>query len=202
MKKLIYSILTLILGLVLSSGSCTHDAYDPNIHGVVINSVTWAKCNVDAPGTFATDQHKAGMFYQWNRKKGWPATGAAVTGWISTPATGTTWSSSNDPCPSGWRVPSKVELESLLAKFDRFTTFSGVNGAFFKDGAKEIFLPVVGQRDAANGSLYVDGIYTEYWSSTPDASNNGYTLVFNYGIDKYIGTSGEAFGFPVRCIKK
>jgi len=43
---------------------------------------------VAAPGSFATNPEDPGMFYQWNRKTGWPATGS-VTGWNNTTPVGT-----------------------------------------------------------------------------------------------------------------
>ena len=72
MKKILYSALTLILGLVLSSSGCNPDAIDPNVTdvGVSIIGVTWATRNVDAPGKFAATPEDPGMFYQWNRKVG------------------------------------------------------------------------------------------------------------------------------------
>ena len=81
--------------------------------GVVINGVTWATRNVDKPNTFAAKPESTGCFYQWNRPTAWAATGD-VTGWNNTYPEGTTWATANDPCPAGWRVPTRAEIESLL----------------------------------------------------------------------------------------
>ena len=93
---------------------------------VLINGVRWATRNVDAPGTFAASPESAGMFYQWNRRKAWAATGEKVPGWPPnwdgwegwswnhTNPGATTWEVSNDPSPAGYRVPTYAEILSLI----------------------------------------------------------------------------------------
>ncbi|MCL2327304.1 MAG: fibrobacter succinogenes major paralogous domain-containing protein [Bacteroidetes bacterium] len=151
---------------------------------VEINGVQWATCNVDAPGTFATKPEAPGMLYQWNRKKGWAATDN-VTGWDATipGANGNSWEKANDPCPSGWRVPTREEIETLLDEdkmSNEWTTVNGVDGRRFTDKAtgNSIFLPAVGSRRGKSGTFsatcscgsVLDYIYTcscgFYWSST------------------------------------
>jgi len=142
--------------------------YDP---GVVINGVKWATRNVDAPGTFAATPESPGMHYQWNCKKAWPVTGA-VTDWPTTPTleldTAMTWKKSNDPSPSGWRVPTWPELTKLCdGKVSRaWVTQNGVDGMKFTDkttGAS-LFLPAVGFRTF--GSMPFPGdIEGNYWGS-------------------------------------
>ena len=146
--------------------------YKPSISipegGVLINGVIWASCNVDAPGAFAATPESPGMFYQWNRKTAWSATGT-ITGWDSTTPSGTTWEKSNDPSPSGWRVPTTEEQRSLLDT-DRVTRewIEDKKGMKFTDNTTgaSIFLPAVGLRSLYDGSLYDAGLYGSYWSST------------------------------------
>jgi len=138
--------------------------------GVVINSIRWATRNVDKSGTFAAKPEDLGMFYQWNRKKGWPATGD-VTGWDDSYFTGTTWEKANDPSPSGWRVPTLAEIQSLLNTdkvINVWTTQSGVIGIKFTDKvtSNSIFLPAAGARFFTDGTLYNAGLCGYYWSST------------------------------------
>ncbi len=45
---------------------------------VLINGVLWATRNVDAPGTFAASPESTGMFYQWNSRIAWSASGEKV----------------------------------------------------------------------------------------------------------------------------
>jgi uncharacterized protein (TIGR02145 family) len=137
---------------------------------VEINGVRWATCNVDDPGTFAANPESPGMFYQWNRKKAWSATGC-VTGWDTRIPAGDSWEKENDPSPDGYRVPTLAEIETLLDTdkvSNKWTTQKGVNGRKFTDKTtgNSIFLPAVGNRSGSDGELYNDGVYGFYWSST------------------------------------
>ena len=171
--------------------------------GVVINGVKWATRNVDASGTFAATPESAGMFYQWNRPKGLPATGT-VTGWDSSYPTGTTWEKSNDPCPSGWRVPTIEEQRSLLDTdkvTSERTTQNGVTGRLFtdKNSGNSIFLPGAGYRFYSYGTLSGAGAYGYCWSSTQLDSSYACYLSFGSG-GANVGSLSRSFGFSVRCV--
>ncbi len=101
----------------------------PSEPGVLINGVRWAECNVAGFGVFAAKPEDPGMFYQWNRKTAWPATGT-VSGWDSSNPAGNEWSAINDPSPSGWRLPTKEE-QATLFNADKvsvlWTTLNGVD---------------------------------------------------------------------------
>jgi len=153
--------------------------------GVMINGVKWATRNVDAVGTFAAKPEDAGMFYQWNRKKAWPATGT-VSGWDSSVPTGTAWEKSNDPSPAGWRVPTFDEIKKLFDTekvSNEWTIQNGVNGRKFTDKTtnKSIFLPAAGYRNNSAGTLYGVGSFGFYWSSTAYDTLNAYYLNFGSG---------------------
>jgi len=171
--------------------------------GVVINGVRWATRNVDAPGIFAQNPESLGMFYQWNRRTGWAATGN-VSGWNSSTPAGTTWTSANDPCPQGWRVPTETELRTLInANFvtSQWATVNGVNGHRFTDRntGNNIFLPAVGSRYSGHGTLYHAGSIGCYWSSTQFNSSNAYYLYF-YSGNARVNYNNRAYGFSVRCV--
>jgi hypothetical protein len=100
---------------------------DDDDDGVLINGVKWATRNVDAPGTFAASSESAGMFYQWNRKVGWSSSDPMInsdrgTIWDSSTPSGTEWEKANDPCPSGWRIPTSSELSILVNSGSSWTT--------------------------------------------------------------------------------
>ena len=169
----------------------------------VINGVKWATRNIDAFGTFAAAPESIGMFYQWNRPKAWAATGN-ITGWYNTTPIGTTWESSNNPCPAGWRVPTLAELQSLLDTdkvTSEWTTENGINGRRFTDKTtnKSIFLPAAGFRGSYGGALYDAGSGGYYWSSTESNSDGAYRLTFNSG-SAGLSYSNKAHGFSVRCV--
>ena len=138
--------------------------------GVVINDVKWATRNVDSPETFAANPENTGMFYQWNRKVAWPATGDVIN-WDNSNPVGDTWEKSNDPSPVGWRVPTLEEIQKLLDTekvTNAWTTVNGVNGRKFIDNVTgdSLFLPIAGYRYYRDGPLYDASLSGLYWSST------------------------------------
>jgi uncharacterized protein (TIGR02145 family) len=176
---------------------------------VVINGVTWATRNVDAPGTFACKPEDAGMFYLWNRNIGWSSTDPLVnsngsSNWDGSTPSGTEWTSANDPSPAGWRVPTYAELNTLLDtdKVSReWTSLKGVNGYLFTDKTtnKSVFLPAAGFRN--DGKLYDADAYGVYWSSAKDGSWSAYGLYFD---NDYATLYSEYrwSGLLVRCVSK
>jgi uncharacterized protein (TIGR02145 family) len=175
--------------------------------GVVINGVTWATRNVGAPGTFAATPESAGMFYQWNRKIGWSSTDPMVnsnggTTWDDSTPSGTEWEPANDPCPSGWRVPTTEEQQSLLNSGSSWTTQSGVTGGVFGTAPNTIFLPAAGYRSSYDGSLDNDaGTIGYYWSSTQYDSGYAWYLYFVDGGYTVYNDGYRRRGFSVRCVQ-
>ena len=158
--------------------------------GVRINGIIWSTRNVDKAGTFASAPENAGMFYQWNRKIAWPATGDR-TEWDNTVPEGDTWEKVNDPCPAGWRIPTLDEINTLQDAdkvTSELTTINGVNGRKYTDIAtnNSLFLPAAGYRNETfigNSSISrVDdaGAYGYYWSST---QYNNDCCAFNLGFN-------------------
>jgi uncharacterized protein (TIGR02145 family) len=171
--------------------------------GVVINGVRWATRNVDASGTFAATPESYGKLYQWNRKKAWDVIGN-VSDWDSSTPTGTEWESANDPSPTGWRVPTFEEIQTLLNTekvTSKWTTQNGVNGRQFTDKitGNNIFLPAAGFRGYSNdeiGGTTSDG---DYWSSTQRDASIAYILWFNTGSTVW-SFYNRGFAFSVRCV--
>ena len=94
----------------------------PVQHGYAqqIGDYVWAKANVGEPGMFADSPDNPGMLYQYDSKVAWtnayPATTApAPEGMPLGASTGPEqWTDENNPCPDGWRVPTKDELDALV----------------------------------------------------------------------------------------
>ena len=177
-----------------------------NEEGVIINSVKWATRNVGIPGTFATKPEDAGMFYQWNRIKAWSTTGDIID-WDGRNPTGNTWAKANDPCPTGWRVPTFEEILTLLDTrkvSNEWTTLNGVNGRIFTDvtTGNSLFLPAAGNRYHSNGTLYDVGEHGCYWSSKAGGSSiSAYGLFFSNSNKAATNNySGRGIGLSVRAV--
>jgi len=183
------------------TAACVVTVTDLPVSGVVINGVKWAICNVGKPGTFTARPEDAGMFYQWNRKVAWPATGDKVTGWVSSYPAGDTWAKSNDPSPAGWRVPTREELRKLLdvnKVSHEWTTVNGIKGKKFidKTTGNSIFLPAAGYRNYNDGLLTLAGWNGYYWSNMKYGSDRAYALfapgitVENTHVFDYLSSHG------------
>lgn len=109
----------------------------------------------------------------------------------------------NDPCPTGWRVPTSSEQEVLVTKGvhnnssdDRIVTISGTNGI-------NLILPAAGCRLGENGTSTNVGTLGYFWSSTqPQSASLPYCLKFEESLlVKYNGFY-SANGFSIRCIRE
>ena len=96
----------------------------------------------------------------------------------------------NNPCPSGYRLPTDLELAAELASWSS----SDPAGAF----ASPLKLPVAGRRFHF-GPLYPENTTGFYWSSTVSGSLSR-VLIFSSGYTT-MSTNERANGGAVRCIK-
>jgi len=178
--------------------SCVYATPD----GVKIGNTTWATRNVDDFGTFAANPQDAGKFYQLNRKTAWNATETEVTSWEKTTFPDTTWEKANDPCPIGWKIPTRAQLQELVnvgSTWSANYNGTGVVGRIFGSGNNILFLPAAGFRWWGNGSLDYVGTRGYYWGSTEDDGSNvnltfGSSDTFAYNVGP---TPGASF---VRCV--
>lgn len=118
----------------------------------------------------------------------------------------------NDPCPSGWRVPTYSELNVLITDHSDWTTNDGQIGYYYSgvltttvydthplgEDKPQVFLPAAGYR-YSNGSAYYRGTCGYYWSSKP--SSGAYNLDFSSSSVRMVYNS-RAYGYSVRCVQK
>ena len=134
----------------------------------------------------------------------------AITGWSTTSAENGAWlddsKTVNDPCPTGWRVPTAAQLTGLanstlnprtsVGTWTGSTTNYSVGYRF----GQSLFLPAAGGRSPSGGaSLFSRGSEGYYRSST-ESSSSGARYLFFSSSGAVLNTSFRADGFSLRCV--
>jgi uncharacterized protein (TIGR02145 family) len=136
------------------------------------------------------------------------------------PLSGWTYSQ-NNPCPSGWRVPSRWNFWDIYkgtgtdtsissSNYDgtdntwswRGATNNAIGGALLKNPSNGVFvfLPASGYRNDSNGAILNIDTHGYYWSSTYYNTNSSYALYFTNGnVNAGGGYSYKSYGRSIRC---
>ena len=163
-------------------------------HQVIVRDAATPANGAPPAGSSASIGTQAATFIADEGSNAWDA--KFITGssdWLSAPIenlwTGT--AAENNPCPSGFRIPTNAELNQERASWTANTSVGAINSP--------LKLPLPGYRNSSNGTLSNVGSSGYYWSSTVSS-----TYARNLNINSsnaYMFNSGRAFGFSVRCIK-
>ena len=204
--------LIVFVGMVLFFASCGARSGNARqveisacLEGVVINGVRWATRNVDMAGTFAETPESFGMFFQWNRRKGWNATDREVEDWDNSIPLSDIWEEKNGPCPTGWRLPTRKEIENLLDVGYTWIVRNGVNGVLFGTVSNQIFLPAAGWRHFNHGALYHQGYVGVFGSSSSQVGSNPIDIInlhFTFDFLSNVINVHRTHGFNIRCVAK
>jgi uncharacterized protein (TIGR02145 family) len=180
---------------------------------------TWMDRNLGASqvATSSTDANAYGDLYQWGRNAdGHQCRNSATTGTRSSidqptntsfvlasgaspydwrnPQNHNLWqgvNGINNPCPSGYRVPTESEFEAERASFNSLNS----NGAF----GSPLKFTIAGYRNYIDGSLNNVNSAGYYWSSTVNNSNSRFLMIGSYVSMQKMNRS---LGHSVRCIKQ
>lgn len=162
--------------------------------------------------TSSTDAEAYGNLYQWGRgNDGHEKRNSPITSTLSnsdipghgnfikasspydwrSPQNDNLWqgvSGTNNPCPSGYRLPTEAELNDELSSWVSADPFTS-----------PLKFSVAGNRYQSTGSPSNVGSYGYYWSSTVDGTLSR-SLFFGSGY-AYMHSNYRALGASVRCLK-
>ncbi|MRN15512.1 hypothetical protein D1000_01405 [Riemerella anatipestifer] len=108
---------------------------------------------------------------------------------------------SNNPCPSGYHVPTHAEQKALhnaILGYNAGTSSIGSNKMW---NEQVLRLPASGNREASNAMFSNRSSGGWLWSSEQYDSNYTWSLWFNNGRSYAGNHNNRAYGISVRCLK-
>ena len=185
---------------------------------------TFMRHNLGADYSLNPNDYNEGLngdYYQWGRNAPAATLDVVIGTWGDQGGDGIPGSwlpdvkGPKDPCPEGYRVPSKEEWLAVLAmnnanasgtwdeNIELFSSTLNLSSAEHPEGLN---LPAAGAMN--NGNLNMLNLMGRYWSSTAADGEESYRLHFKFFPNSdpqqlkinAINTTRNVKGFPVRCI--
>ena len=133
-----------------------------------------------------------------------------ITGWSMTNAANGAWSdaskTSNDPCPTGFRVPTSTQLSALTnitlnpwTSVGTWTSSTTQYGSGWRFG-QALFLPAAGFRGLTFGGLGGRGENGAYWSSTESSVSSNAQGLYFVSNTVFMSTGTRIDGRSLRCV--
>jgi len=131
-----------------------------------------------------------------------------IRGWDDEYAPDGAWSDNaktvNDPCPSGFRVPTMAQWEGVIDNNGHNTIGTwdsdDTNYSSARFFGSDLMLPAAGDRDFSfRGALHSRGTSGYYWSSSEFSSDNAWSLDF-YSSGAESSYDYRRNGRSVRCV--
>ncbi len=179
---------------------------------------TWMDRNLGASraATSSTDEEAYGDLYQWGRAAdGHQSRKSGETTFLSfsdtpghdefiispdnpydwrKPQNNDLWQGKNgvnNPCPDGFRLPTRAELEAELQSWKS----NDAAGAI----ASPLKLPLTGSRCRETGVVFLEGLHAYLWTASVDGIYSWVLGFGNFAANMYV--SARTDGAAVRCIK-
>ena len=146
--------------------------------GTAVNGTTATRSTSDSPGNALFIKNESSLPYDWRNPKNdnlWQ--GAAGI---------------NNPCPAGYRVPTRTEFVAELSAY----SITGGNSAY--NSIHKFVL--AGDRAFDSGSVRDQGVDATFWTSTVSGGES-YNITVQAGAVYSNVANGRAGGYSVRCIK-
>ena len=142
------------------------------------------------------------------------ANSAAITNWTNGTSDGGTgaWSdaskTANDPCPTGYRIPTKAQWDGMRNNNNRYIIGTFTSSATNYSSAQRfgttastitLTLPMAGWRSGGDGVLVDRGSSAYYWHSS---GIRGYYEQLQNSLNTVTTDAGTEWGASVRCISQ
>ena len=186
--------------------------------GVTIGNLIWApvNCGYDK-------DHPYGKLYQWGRKDGVELKGSGNEPTFSddpvTPENAkpnifykqwsvkdnSLWASggAGNPCPKGWRIPTKDEMDILhsLAGVENWVTEKGIQCYKISVGTEALFIQDAGYWRPDGSGMSGGEHNVSLWTATMEKGHTFRNLYFFQEKVFYEDSPANSFALSVRCVK-